>query len=188
MLSGGTVQCWGGDTSGQLGNNTQGTSFDTPVAVSGLTSATAIALGSGFSCALTSGGGVQCWGDNQYGELGNNAAGTNSSVPVAVSGLTGVTALGGGDEHACAVASGGSLQCWGSNQYGQLGTGSTTQSNVPGAVSGLSSGVASVAGGQYHTCALTSAGAVQCWGWNMYGQLGNNSTSQSDVPVGVTEP
>jgi alpha-tubulin suppressor-like RCC1 family protein len=75
--------------------------------------------------------------------------------------------------------------CWGYNGTGQLGDNSTTESNVPVAVSGLSSGVAAISAGASHTCALTSAGGVMCWGDNVYGELGNNSGAESDVPVSV---
>ena len=83
------------------------------------------------------------------------------------------------------------MYCWGYNDLGQLGNNSTTESNVPVQVegvggSGLLSGIASIAAGGYHTCALSATGRIDCWGQNSNGQLGNNSTMNSLVPVEVT--
>ncbi len=186
LTSAGAAVCWGINGNGRLGNGST-TSSSVPVAVSGLSSGvTAIATGFSHSCALTSGGAVSCWGLNGGGQLGNNST-TQSSVPVAVSGLTsGVTAIAGGGAHSCALTSAGAAVCWGANSTGQLGNNSTANSSVPVAVSGLSSGVSAIAGGFNYSCALTSAGAVMCWGTNASGQLGNNSTANSSVPVAVS--
>jgi alpha-tubulin suppressor-like RCC1 family protein len=108
---------------------------------------------------------------------------------VAVTGLSSnVTAIAAGGSHTCALTTAGAVQCWGSNASGQLGNNSTTNSQLPVAVTGLSSDVTAIAAGQSHTCALMTSGAVQCWGDNEDGQLGNNSTTNSSVPVTVVEP
>ncbi len=179
------VLCWGSNGDGQLGNGTT-TPSSVPLATSGLASGVvAITAGDRHGCALDQGGGVQCWGYNQYGQLGN-ATTTNSSVPVAVSGLaSGVAGISLGAQHGCALSSGGGVQCWGLNSNGQLGNDATPISNVPVAVAGLASGVAAIAVGGFHSCALSLAGGVQCWGFNESGQLGNASTTDSDVPVAV---
>src|SRR5262249_40395873 len=138
------------------------------------------------SCALTSGGGVQCWGYNQVGGLGNNST-TNSLVPVAVSGLSsGMQAVAAGGNHTCGGTIEGRVNCWGSNSSRELGNNSTTNSSVPVAVSGLPSEVQAIAAGGSHTCALTSGGGVLCWGDNHTGQLGNGSITESHVPVAVS--
>ncbi len=104
-----------------------------------------------------------------------------------VAGLpSGIAAVAAGAFHTCAVTTAGGVQCWGDNGEGQLGNGSLADKHVPVAVSGLSSGVAAVAAGSAHTCAVTTAGAVQCWGSNSDGSLGNGSTTDSDVPVSVS--
>jgi alpha-tubulin suppressor-like RCC1 family protein len=182
-----SVQCWGENESGQLGNGTIASSAS-PVAVTGLSGpALAVAAGKGHSCAITNAGAVQCWGDNEFGQLGNGKTDTRSRRPVAVAGLTeAAIAITTGAFHSCALTRGGAVLCWGENVSGELGNGTTMNSSTPVAVSGLSAAAVAVAAGRGHTCALTRAGAVQCWGDNQFGQLGNGTTHGSPAPVAVT--
>lgn len=145
IVTGGAVKCWGDDGAGELGdgvvlssNPTTGVYRSTPVQVTGLTSGvTAVSLGADSACAIVAGGGVQCWGYNTYGQLGDGTT-TNSSVPVQVKGLTsGVVAISTGDNFACAVTATGKVLCWGDGRGGQLGNGDTTGSLVPVEVSGF---------------------------------------------------
>ena len=174
----------GGSSSGGSGSGSSGASG--PLEIVGV--AGAIAAGAAHSCALVSGG-VECWGSNSNGQLGNDARNVDSPVPVWVQGLgpgSGAQSLVAGYEHSCAIVGGGA-QCWGYNVFGQLGNGLSLDSAVPVAVQGLGStgsGVQALAAGQYHTCALVNGG-VWCWGYNLQGQLGNNSTVDSHVPVAV---
>ena len=142
--------------------------------------------GADHSCALTTTGAVVCWGANFYGQLGNGTT-TDSLTPTPVTGLSsGVTAIAAGQYHTCAVTAGGGVVCWGYNEHGELGNGTTADSLTPTPVSGLGSGVAAVAGGGYHTCALTTGGAASCWGANWDGQLGDGTTTDSVTPVAVS--
>jgi alpha-tubulin suppressor-like RCC1 family protein len=196
----GAVQCWGSNYYGALGvtaNVLTGTANPTPVAVTGLSSGVStIAAGSFHTCAIL-GGAVKCWGLNVFGQIGvatNTGTYNANPTPVTVSNLTNIVGLtaGGFDDrgHTCAVTNGGAVKCWGDNQVGALGinSGSPASSSVPLDVSGLSNGVVSIAAGSplLHTCAVTSAGGVKCWGNNGNGQLGNNSTTSSPVPVDVS--
>jgi alpha-tubulin suppressor-like RCC1 family protein len=148
-------------------------------------SATTVSAGAFHTCALTSAGGVKCWGSNNSGELGNGGTAA-SNVAIEVDGLgSGVKSVSAGFEHTCAVTGAGSARCWGANDAGQLGNGSTQNSKSPVQVSGLGSGVNAVSAGVWHTCAITDNGAVKCWGANNAGQLGNGSTNNSNVPVRV---
>jgi len=187
LTTGGAVKCWGINSVGELGDGTR-TDSRVPVDVVGLGSGvSALAIGEEHSCALTSAGAVKCWGGVPWsGQLGDGST-TSSSVPVDVVGLgSGVVSLSAGRGHTCAVTSAGAVKCWGYDDYGQLGNGSSSLTSVPVDVVGLGSGVVSVAGGGRHTCAVTTAGAVTCWGGNAYGELGIGTTAAlSLVPVDV---
>ena len=104
---------------------------------------------------------------------------------MAVTGLTGVTAVSGGGSHTCAVLTDGTARCWGENVFGQLGNGTTTTSTTPVPVTGLT-GVVAISAGWQHTCALLGSGAIQCWGQGQFGKLGNGSTTNRTTPVAVS--
>jgi alpha-tubulin suppressor-like RCC1 family protein len=184
LMAGGGAKCWGANWYGQLGDGTTAHK-STPVAVLGLQSGAAIGVGLNHNCALTAGGGVKCWGCNGSGRLGDGTT-INRSSPVDVVGLgSGVTAVAAGGEYNCALTVSGGVKCWGANWTGELGDGTTTERVTPVDVVGLASGVAAIAGGSHHTCAVTVGGGVKCWGWNEYGQLGDGTTTDSSTPVDV---
>jgi alpha-tubulin suppressor-like RCC1 family protein len=187
LLPGGTVDAWGDDTFGQLGNGIASSNGDSeaPAAVPGLTGVTAVAAGEEHSLALLSNGTVLAWGDNHEGQLGDGTTDT-SAVPVQVEGLTGVTAIAAGSLFSLALLSNGTVMAWGKGDTGQLGDGNTKNSLVPVPVSGLSD-VTSIAAGSEHALALLSDGTVMAWGDDEFGQLGDGgSESFSDVPVPVS--
>ncbi len=147
---------------------------------------TQIVGGDYHACAVTTAGGAKCWGNNAYGQLGDNST-INRLTPVDVTGLTsGVSSVGVGRFHTCAVTTAGGVKCWGYNGEGQLGDNSTTIRLTPVDVTGLTSGVSSVGAGANHACAVTTAGGVKCWGRNDFGQLGDNSTVRRLTPVDVS--
>jgi DNA-binding transcriptional regulator YdaS (Cro superfamily) len=186
ITTAGGVKCWGDNSFGQLGDNTT-TQRLTPVDVSGLASGVAaITAGEYYTCALTTAGGVKCWGSNQFGQLGDSST-VNRLTPVDVSGFTsGMAAIKAGRAHTCAVATTGGVKCWGFNGDGALGDNSTSDRLTPVDVSGLAKGVTAIAAGGDHTCALTTAGGMKCWGDNLYGELGDNSTTDRLTPVDVS--
>jgi alpha-tubulin suppressor-like RCC1 family protein len=204
LLTSGGVDCWGNGQYGQLGDGSFGTSAvpEPVVDVGGtgdLSGVTALANEDQGYCALLTSGGVDCWGNGQYGQLGDGnfytTAPFGSDVPVAVEGvggtgtLSGVVSLmdsgpgttGGGaglvDGH-CALLNSGQVACWGRGEQGQLGHGAFTDSAVPTLVedpggTGTLTGVTSLASGHFSVCALLNSGGVDCWGWGQYGQLGD---------------
>jgi parallel beta-helix repeat protein len=186
LILGGAVQCWGYNNVGQLGNGSYDSS-SIPVDVWGLSSGVIdIAVGEDHTCAILTDGSAQCWGFEAYGELGDGTPNAVRSIPVDVIGLQGSTvAISGGNNHTCAVLSGGGVQCWGWNYYGQLGDGSNNNSTAPVNVVGLSSGVAEIDAGYNYTCALLDSGGKKCWGINTYGELGDGTGNNSNVPVDV---
>ena len=189
ITTAGGVKCWGHDFNGQLGNDAALVSQSTPVDVLGLTSGVASVSAVGYhTCAVTTAGGLKCWGRDNNGQLGNDAAMTNQPTPVNVLGLTsGVASVSAGAYHTCALTTGGGVKCWGLDDKGQLGNDAAlTNQPTPVDVLGLTSGVASVSAGGYHTCAVTTAGGLKCWGSDAYGQLGNDAASvDKPTPVDV---
>jgi alpha-tubulin suppressor-like RCC1 family protein len=171
-----------------------------------LSEVSAVSAGGSQGVALLSSGTVMTWGENANGQLGD---GTNtgpgachyiggpfkeeheresrpcSATPVAVSGLSGVSAVAAGDVHSLALLSNGTVMAWGANGDGQLGDGTTTNRDLPLAVSGLS-GVTAISAGSRHSVALLSNGTVMAWGDNEYGQLGDGTTTDRHVPVVVS--
>ena len=183
--SSGGVKCWGWNGNGQLGDGTVKQRFE-PVDVLGLSSGIrSIVAGKWHACALTNDGGVKCWGHNASGQLGDGTT-TQRLTPVDVIGLrSGVAALAAGADHTCALTDRGTMKCWGFNGFGQGGDGTTAQRLTPIDVVGLSSKVVAITAGDYHTCALTENGALNCWGRNDSGQLGDSSTTMRLTPTGV---
>lgn len=187
----GGVLCWGENSAGQLGDGTS-TRRTLPVAVVGLGGAAAqVSAGSEYTCARLVDGRVRCWGLNYDGQIGNGVGGfgTVQPVPTDAIGIAGAIALDAGNEHTCVLLAGGSARCWGRNNHGQLGDGTTTDRFTPGAVAGFAGGVEIRAGdGETigFTCARTAGGAVQCWGSNFRGQLGDGGAMDRGTPQNVT--
>ncbi len=152
--------------------------------------------GDGNACALLADHTVACWGYNLYGQLGNGTTGAGSTTPIVVSGLTGVVQVVSSDLSTCALLAGGTVECWGDNNYGSLGLpGSPAEVTTPTAIPGLS-GVTAIAMGAAD-CALLSSGTVEYWGGDDFGSVGDGTTNlggsannivTSPVPVvGLTD-
>lgn len=175
------VLCWGDNSYGQIGDNGLTPRLE-PALVSNLSDVKQIALGVWHTCAINSSNRVLCWGNNHYGQLGNGAT-TDSAVPVAVSDLTDIISIAAGAYHTCAINVAGNVYCWGYNYYRELldGDAPVRFSTKPVAIPELSR-VKQLAAGGEHTCALTQDGAVWCWGYNPFGQLGSGDQIYRLVP------
>ena len=186
LLSDGSMQCWGNNDRGQLGNGIISQFPQTTITtVSGLGGATAIAMGENHTCAVLSDKSARCWGLNFNGQLGNGMT-ADLAIPETVSNLGGtVTAIAGGSNHNCALLMDGSVQCWGNNESGQIGIGETARFSTPVTVTDISGALAVSAGGA-HTCVLDADGTVQCMGYNLYGQLGNGTNTDSVTSLAAT--
>ncbi|HEY0252077.1 MAG TPA: hypothetical protein VGC41_11160, partial [Kofleriaceae bacterium] len=159
LTSTGAVYCWGN-------RYVTGMNTGTPVLIAGVSNVTQISGHGSFICALSSGN-VFCWGANGAGQVGNHSTdGTRTPTMV----LAGVSQLGVGHDHACAIKTDGTVWCWGANYQGQVGDGSYGDAHVPKqvAISGMAT---SISAGSSHSCAVTTTGTY-CWGGDIFGELG----------------
>jgi len=168
-----TAYCWGYGNSGQLGRGGIGDS-NSPVQATG-SGYDDIAAGYNFSCATTTGGALWCWGEGSNGQMGNGTYTWQNLSPVQEStGSTAWESVAGGAWHACAIRTNDQLWCWGSDNYGQVGIGTSGDNhNTPQHVTAQGDSWAVAAAGYYHTCAIKNDGTLWCWGRDYNGQLGN---------------
>jgi alpha-tubulin suppressor-like RCC1 family protein len=179
LTTGGAAYCW---AHFQLDDSGNGVAH--PVAVGGGHSFASLSGGYNHVCAVTSGGAAYCWGDNYQGQLGDGTT-TSTLVPVAVTRGLGFASVSSGlNAFTCGLTVSGAAYCWGGNNEGQLGDGSTTEHHAPVAVGGGLT-FASVSAGGDHACGITTSGAAYCWGANYFGQLGDSSTTGRHTPVAV---
>ena len=177
----GGVKCWGSNSDAALGDGTYIDHY-TPAAVSGLAAGVlAIAAGATHACAVLATNHVKCWGDNTYGQIGDDST-TDATTPEDVLWVSTATAVTAGIRHTCALMA-NDVRCWGDNAFGELGDFSTTSSKTAVSVFGISSSTAAIASGSYHTCAFGTYGDVECWGLNNAGQLGDGTTTNRTTPT-----
>ncbi len=181
----GQAVCWGNNLSGELGQGTTDGFATTPVPVSGVTDAALIAVGSYHACAIRKSGRVVCWGWNSNGQLGNGVNPGPANVPLPLDDAEWISA---GEAHTCAIRASGPTRCWGLNASGQLGDGGIIDQPFPTkeSVTGLADAWDVSAGGA-HSCAVRETGEALCWGFNIFGQLGNGGNTGSLLPVTVVE-
>ena len=187
VTAAGAAYCWGNNSEGQLGDGTT-TSRASPVLVAGGVSFAAVsAAGTEHTCGVTAAGAAYCWGERSM-LGGGNMTTTNALTPGLVVGGVSFAAVSAGSFHTCGVTVEGAAYCWGSGGEGELGDGSATPlvQETPGLVVGGVS-FAAVSPGDRYTCGVTAAGAAYCWGWNLYGQLGDGTTINRLTPVRVVQ-
>jgi alpha-tubulin suppressor-like RCC1 family protein len=189
LISGGSIECWGYNHDGQVGNGTINHLWPfadpTPARVSGITNAVSISAGAFDTCALITGGTVDCWGFVAASDTDPTLL-LSSAVPVQVAGIKNAVSISSGGFHTCALIAGGTVKCWGEDQFGQLGDGKRIDSAKPVAVIGIKHAVA-ISSGVRHTCAVLAGGGVKCWGGNDEGELGTGTLTTSSVPLSVVQ-
>jgi alpha-tubulin suppressor-like RCC1 family protein len=194
----GTLWCWGNNQYGQLTGSDAGPQL-APIPVTSLGGTVAriylpsavgtISSRTAFTCVRRTDASLWCWGNNEHGQLGTGDNATRR-MPVSVAPQVignALDAVSSGAGFACARKTDGTLWCWGSNAYGQLGTGGTAPSAVPVQVDprGLGAEVAQIYAGESHVCAVKTDGTLWCWGNNAYGQLGTGDTRPRSAPAQV---
>jgi alpha-tubulin suppressor-like RCC1 family protein len=190
MMPDHTMQCWGRNQDGQLGNGDSTTDVGLPGPVLGLGPVSDFAAGGYHACGLMADHTVRCWGRNVRGQVGDGTTDSPVTQPHQVSGMNAAVALSLGTYHSCALLQDASVQCWGESDHGQIGAPGLAFSAVPVTVSGIANAV-SVSTGFQHSCAMLADGTMRCWGDNSFGQLGNGSTANSATPVqaaGIVNP
>jgi alpha-tubulin suppressor-like RCC1 family protein len=188
VTASGAAYCWGDNFFGQLGDGTN-VARATPVPVAGALRFAAVSAGSFHTCGVTTSGAAYCWGDNRNAQLGDGTT-DRRATPVPIAGGLAFTTISAGHGHTCGVIPRGVAVCWGDDSSGQLGDGTATADHglyrpYPARVVGVR-GFASVSAGNVHTCGVTTRGAAYCWGYNVWGQLGDGTTAQRASPVRVT--
>lgn len=186
LLADHTIKCWGHDfnSSGLLGSGTDILDSFVPVQVAGITDAAVLEVGTSHTCTVLANQRVKCWGSNYRGQIDPNSP-EYERTPVTVSSITNASAtITTGIDHTCALLTDGTIKCWGSNNYGQLGNGTTTDSLVPVTVSGISTATALVTT-EWRNCALLANQTVACWGADWWTPT-NGNTILSLTPVIVS--
>ena len=185
LLVNGSVVCWGDNRYAQLGSGTSGGQSPLPMTVTGGYNFSKLSLGFYHNCGILTNGTIMCWGDNRFGEIGDNTT-TIRPSPVPVYGGYNFTQIFSGAGHTCGLLTNGTAMCWGFNNHGQIGDNSTTNRLVPVPVYG-GYNFSSISTGQFYSCGVLTNGSAMCWGYNAYGALGNGTTDgQSTIPVQVS--
>jgi alpha-tubulin suppressor-like RCC1 family protein len=187
----GRLYCWGENAYGQLGNGNQTADQQTPSLVQGgITDWASVSAGGSHTCGIRQGGQLLCWGDGEEGQRGGGDTTQAQTTPLVVSDFR-WSQVSAGTSHTCGRRTNGRLYCWGQSLEGQLGSGTFGPAPVETTTVQVSGGATdwqSVSAGYRNTCARTRSGRLYCWGYDLYGQLGNGDASTDDDPSEVFAP
>jgi alpha-tubulin suppressor-like RCC1 family protein len=179
----GTLWTWGWNLSGQLGDNTTSTRSSPVTTAGGGTNWRQVAGGYNHTAAIKTDGTLWTCGYNYNGQLGDNTTSTRSSPVTTVAGGTNWRQVAGGGSHAAAIKTDGTLWTWGYNVFGHLGDNTTSSRLSPVTTAGGGTNWRQVACGYHHTAAVKTDGTLWTWGYNVFGHLGDNTTSSRLSPV-----
>lgn len=190
IASDGVMKCWGDGWDGKLGNGSTAVG-SSPVTADSGTAYKRVAAGRNHTCGITMSGILKCWGTNSAGQLGIGSTATPQLTPQVVDTGVSYSEIAAGENHTCGITTAGVLKCWGANGSGQVGDGTTTARSAPTVIeSGTAYSKVAVASSGYHTCGITTAGVVKCWGANGSSRLGDGTTTSrsTPTPVSLTTP
>jgi alpha-tubulin suppressor-like RCC1 family protein len=185
----GRLYCWGSDGAGQLGDGAASTGRVAPQLVAGgFTDWTAVDAGQEHTCGRRATGRLYCWGDDEFGQLGDGGPNGSQTVPSLVPG-PGWRSVSAGTDHTCGIRTTRRLYCWGEDAFGRLGNGTSVADTVtPGPAFGGDTDWAAVAAGGAHTCARITSGRLFCWGYDNDGAVGNGPTvGHQESPVLIAD-
>ncbi|AZZ37705.1 hypothetical protein CIK05_13165 [Bdellovibrio sp. qaytius] len=187
ITTAGVLKCWGLNDTGQVGDNTL-VSKTTPVVINSGTTYDSVSLGYSHACGVTTAGVLKCWGSDTVGQMGDGGLPVDRYTPNVVDSGVNYSSVSTSNNTSCAITTTGILKCWGENDNGEIGDGSTANRTLPVTVDSGTS-YASVSMGGDHTCGVTTAKVAKCWGLNDHGQLGLGTTGGfQSTPQSVVNP
>ena len=181
LATGGQAYCWGANNSSQSGH--AGASTHQPTAVAGGHTFQAVSAGGRHTCGIAANDNAYCWGANDRGQLGGSTSADQSSTPQFVDGGYSFGSISAGGDHTCGRSTSGPPVCWGANDRGQLGVGSTADQDIPLTLAlQPGEGLTVIASGAEHACGLVSGGSPRCWGAHDDGRLGTTDNEDATAP------
>ena len=184
----GKLYCWGYNGNGQIGDGTIGAGIHrlNPTRIGEFADWTSVATSAAHSCGVRDPGKLYCWGFNGDGQVGDNTSGTDRSNPIRIGGFQDWKNAATGASHSCGVRNNGKLYCWGNNDHAQIGDNTSgTDRKIPTRIGGFEDWTSASAGGS-HSCAVRNNGKLYCWGYNAYGQIGDDVAGPWPTPRRVS--
>jgi len=192
----GSLFCWGQNDWGESGDGTSNTysSPTVPVMIPSNRSVVTVGMGEQHTCAILDDDSLMCWGRDQDGEIGNGIeedVAQYTPISIVIPTIRNAISVDGGHTNTCVLFDDGGIMCWGKDHVGQNGDGgSSSTTHSPGSNVALPEGRSAIdlSVGAYHSCAVLDDFSITCWGWNAYGQIGDNTTTDAISPVLVQLP